>query len=107
MQETTISVQNSGSYDKIQLEHDNRERDENGQPYFSKNVDSSLSQNNWYWEGNMSIKEFYEREFEDAFRLQTEKIRASHPERLEGRASSYYEQVMTEQLADPPRISGP
>ena len=60
MQETTISVQNSGSYDKIQLEHDNRERDGNGQPYFSKNVDSSRSSENWYWEGNMSIKEFYE-----------------------------------------------
>lgn len=98
MQETTISVQNSGSYDKIQLEHDNRERDENGQPYFSKNVDSSRSSENWYWEGNMSIKEFYEREFEDAFRLQTEKIRASHPDRLEGRASSYFEQVLSEQL---------
>ena len=98
MQETTISVQNSGSYDKIQLEHDNRERDGNGQPYFSKNVDSSRSSENWYWEGNMSIKEFYEREFEDAFRLQTEKIRASHPDRLEGRASSYFEQVLSEQL---------
>ncbi|MBQ8000417.1 MAG: hypothetical protein IJ298_04280 [Ruminococcus sp.] len=95
---TTISVQNSGSFDKVQLKHDNRERDENGQPYFSKNVDSSLSQNNWYWEGNMSIKEFYEREFEDAFRLQTEKIRASHPDRLEGRASSYFEQVLSEQM---------
>ena len=99
MQVTTISVQNSGSFDKVQLKHDNRERDENGQPYFSKNVDSSRSSENWYWEGNMSIKEFYEREFEDAFRLQTEKIRASHPDRLEGRASSYFEQIATEQLA--------
>ncbi len=98
MPQTTISVQNSGSYDKIQLEHDNRKIDEYGKPYFSKNVDSSLSSNNWYWEGNMTIREFYEREFEESFRLQTEKIRASHPERLEGRASSYYEQIMTEQL---------
>ncbi len=96
--ETTISVQNSGNYDKIQLEHDNRKRDENGHPYFSKNVDSSLSQNNWYWSGNMSIRDFYTKEFEEFFSLQTEKIRASHPERLEGRAATYYEQVMREQL---------
>ena len=98
MIETTISLQNSGSYNDIQTEHDNREKDENGQPYFSKNVDESLSENNWYWEGNKSIMQFYNETFEEAYKAQTEKIRKTHPERLEGRKSSYYEQILSEQL---------
>ena len=98
MPEITISLQNTGERVRIQREHNNREYDENGQPYFSKNVDTSLSKNNWYWEGNMSVEEFYKKEFEPYFSAQTEKIKNTHPERLKNRKKSYLEQVISEQL---------
>ena len=93
----TISLQNSGSYNDIQIEHDNREYDENGKPYFSDNVDKNRSGDNWYYEKNMSIKEFYEREFEPAYREQQQRnIDARHPER--NKYGSYYEEVLSKQL---------
>ena len=92
----TLSLQNGGGSDDVQIEHDDREYDENGKPYFSDNVDVSRSGDNWYYEENMSVKEFYEREFETAYREQQQKnIDNRHPER--NKYSSYYEEVMTKQ----------
>ena len=93
----TMSLINSGSLKDIQIEHDDREYDENGRPYFSDNVDTNRSADNWYYENNMSIKEFYEREFEPAYRQQQQRnIDARHPER--NKFGSYYEEVMSKQV---------
>lgn len=96
MKDITISLQNSGSFDDIQIEHDDREYDEHGLPYFSDNVDTNRSADNWYYENNMSIKEFYDREFESAYKEQQQRnIDARHPER--NKFGSYYEEIMTKQ----------
>lgn len=99
MKEISISLQTSGEIADIQIEHDDRKYDEDGRPYFSDNVDVSRSGDNWYWENNKSIQDFYLEEFEGEYLLQIERTRKSHPERLEGKAATYYDEIMGEQMA--------
>ena len=98
MIETTMAIIKSTSSEHIQIEHNNREYDENGHPYFSKNVDKSLSNENWYFQGNTDIREFYRKTFQDEYERQNERTRKTNPERLQGKKENYYDEVLSKQL---------
>ena len=97
MEKITISLHNSGTFKDIQIEHDNRLKNENGIPYYSDNVNPEMSHLNYYDENNISIKEFYEKEFENEYQKQQERnVKSGHKSR--NKYNSYYEEILDKQL---------
>lgn len=93
----SISIQTSGDTEKIQIEHDNRQRDENGKPFFSENVNPELSQNNDYIiTGN--IRDFYKKTFQKEYEEYIERVKIKHPERVKDKPATYLEEVSAAQI---------
>lgn len=76
--------------DVFNLEHDNRER-------ISPNVNPDKIKENIIYEGNISLKEFYEKTFQKAYEEHIERTKKKHPERVRGMPEKYYDLVTTKQ----------